>query len=134
MRRLEKGKFSESSILKGIRQSTLFSTTQMIRLIVTACDTIQGQGKPTSPRIQVTLQSQDTPAHNRCRHLWASRHLRSLFPGKQHHALFSRQGTFPRLQGQFSAWSAGLEPDLGKRDLPFNVNFFMNVPVTPEGG
>jgi uncharacterized protein len=24
--------------------------------------------------------------------------------------------------------------DLGKRDLPSNINFFMNVPVTPEGG
>ena len=24
-------------------------------------------------------------------------------------------------------------PDLGKRDLPCNINFFMNVPVTPEG-
>ena len=24
-------------------------------------------------------------------------------------------------------------PNLGKRDLPCNVNFFMNVPVTPEG-
>ena len=23
---------------------------------------------------------------------------------------------------------------MGKRDLPSNINFFMNVPVTPEGG
>ena len=27
-------------------------------------------------------------------------------------------------------WGRGLE----KRDLPHNINFFMNVPVTPEGG
>ena len=27
------------------------------------------------------------------------------------------------------AWS----PDLGKRDITCNINFFMNVPVTPEG-
>lgn len=26
------------------------------------------------------------------------------------------------------------QPELGKRDLPPNINFFMNVPVTPEGG
>ena len=26
------------------------------------------------------------------------------------------------------------EGDLTKRDLPSNINFFMNVPVTPEGG
>mgnify|MGYP000208042392 CR=1 FL=1 len=25
-------------------------------------------------------------------------------------------------------------PDLGKRDLPPNINFFMNVPVTEQGG
>ena len=25
-------------------------------------------------------------------------------------------------------------PELGKRDLTANINFFMNVPVTPEGG
>ena len=24
--------------------------------------------------------------------------------------------------------------DLNKRDIPANINFFMNVPVTPEGG
>jgi uncharacterized protein len=29
---------------------------------------------------------------------------------------------------------AGSDAGLGKRDLPSNVNFFMNVPVTPEGG
>ena len=23
---------------------------------------------------------------------------------------------------------------MGKRDLPSNINFFMNVPVTPDGG
>jgi uncharacterized protein YcgI (DUF1989 family) len=26
------------------------------------------------------------------------------------------------------------ELGLGKRDLPANINFFMNVPVTPQGG
>lgn len=29
---------------------------------------------------------------------------------------------------------AGDDSGLGKRDLPSNINFFMNVPVTPEGG
>jgi urea carboxylase-associated protein 1 len=28
------------------------------------------------------------------------------------------------------AWN----PDLGKRDITCNINFFMNVPVTPDGG
>jgi hypothetical protein len=28
------------------------------------------------------------------------------------------------------SWGRGLE----KRDLPANVNFFMNVPLTPDGG
>ncbi|MEI7774814.1 MAG: urea amidolyase associated protein UAAP2 [Verrucomicrobiota bacterium] len=26
------------------------------------------------------------------------------------------------------------EPEMGKRDITHNINFFMNVPVTPEGG
>jgi urea carboxylase-associated protein 1 len=29
---------------------------------------------------------------------------------------------------------AGDDSGLGKRDLPSNINFFMNVPVTPDGG
>jgi urea carboxylase-associated protein 1 len=28
----------------------------------------------------------------------------------------------------------GCGPDFGKRDITCNINFFMNVPVTPEGG
>jgi uncharacterized protein len=30
-------------------------------------------------------------------------------------------------------WSAKTGQELGKRDLTANINFFMNVPVTPEG-
>jgi urea carboxylase-associated protein 1 len=37
------------------------------------------------------------------------------------------------LKGMLS-WGAGLGGrDFGKRDIPPNVNFFMNVPVTPDG-
>jgi len=32
------------------------------------------------------------------------------------------------------AWSRGLGGALEKRDITHNINFFMNVPVTPEGG
>ena len=32
-----------------------------------------------------------------------------------------------------AAWSASRGRTLGKRDLTANINFFMNVPVTPEG-
>jgi len=32
------------------------------------------------------------------------------------------------------AWSHGLGGALEKRDITHNINFFMNVPVTPEGG
>ena len=32
-----------------------------------------------------------------------------------------------------AAWSAKTGRTLGKRDLTANINFFMNVPVTPEG-
>ena len=32
-----------------------------------------------------------------------------------------------------SAWSARTGRVMGKRDLTANINFFMNVPVTPEG-
>ncbi len=32
------------------------------------------------------------------------------------------------------AWSAATGRELGKRDLTANINFFMNVPVTPDGG
>ena len=32
------------------------------------------------------------------------------------------------------AWKRGLERGLEKRDITSNINFFMNVPVTPEGG
>ena len=32
------------------------------------------------------------------------------------------------------AWSARSGLELGKRDLTANINFFMNVPVTPAGG
>lgn len=31
-------------------------------------------------------------------------------------------------------WSQGLHPVMDKRDIPNNINFFMNVPVTREGG
>ena len=51
-------------------------------------------------------------------------------PGKQHHALFSRQGTFPRLQGQFLR-GLQLEPRL---DRDFLRQFLHERPVTPEGG
>jgi urea carboxylase-associated protein 1 len=30
-------------------------------------------------------------------------------------------------------WGAKYHADIGKRDLASNINFFMNVPVTPEG-
>lgn len=33
-----------------------------------------------------------------------------------------------------ATWSGATGFDLNKRDLPANINFFMNVPVTPEGG
>jgi hypothetical protein len=32
-----------------------------------------------------------------------------------------------------SRWGARYGRDIGKRDLSSNINFFMNVPVTPEG-
>jgi len=32
------------------------------------------------------------------------------------------------------AWSTATGRELGKRDLTANINFFMNVPVTPTGG
>ena len=38
----------------------------------------------------------------------------------------------PVLLGDLFAETGGLP--LGKRDLAHNINFFMNVPVTPEGG
>jgi len=31
-------------------------------------------------------------------------------------------------------WPSATGFDLNKRDIPANINFFMNVPVTPEGG
>jgi urea carboxylase-associated protein 1 len=31
-------------------------------------------------------------------------------------------------------WSHGREHELDKRDITSNINFFMNVPVTPDGG
>ena len=31
-------------------------------------------------------------------------------------------------------WPGSTGFDLNKRDIPANINFFMNVPVTPEGG
>ena len=31
-------------------------------------------------------------------------------------------------------WGAKYHRDIGKRDLASNINFFMNVPVTPQGG
>ncbi|HWZ50153.1 MAG TPA: urea amidolyase associated protein UAAP2 [Granulicella sp.] len=37
------------------------------------------------------------------------------------------------LQGAL-AWSRQTGSELGKRDLTANINFFMNVPVTPAGG
>src|ERR1700731_1158070 len=37
------------------------------------------------------------------------------------------------LQGAM-AWSNQTGSELGKRDLTANINFFMNVPVTPAGG
>jgi urea carboxylase-associated protein 1 len=33
-----------------------------------------------------------------------------------------------------ATWPHATGFDLNKRDLPANINFFMNVPVTPEGG
>jgi urea carboxylase-associated protein 1 len=31
-------------------------------------------------------------------------------------------------------WSQGRDRELDKRDITSNINFFMNVPVTPDGG
>jgi len=43
------------------------------------------------------------------------------------HAMHACRDTFSRLAEDWPG-------DLSKRDLTHNINFFMNVPVTPEGG
>ena len=69
-------------------------------------------------------------------HLRAARHARRrLLGGEQHRALCAREAAHAHLPRQLPARAARHEPArLTKRDLPSNINFFMNVPVTPEGG
>jgi len=43
-------------------------------------------------------------------------------------------GGIPRLATTMTRALARRGHGLTKRDLPSNINFFMNVPVTPEGG
>ena len=46
-----------------------------------------------------------------------------------------RQEVHARLPRQLTCWRCGHdERGLGKRDIVPNINFFMNVPVTPDGG
>jgi hypothetical protein len=56
-----------------------------------------------------------------------SRESNSVRYGLHTHAMHACRDTFTRLA---LAWPG----ELSKRDLTHNINFFMNVPVSPEGG
>ena len=74
-------------------------------------------------------------ADHRGRHLRPPRHAgRRLRAGEQHGALRARQALHARLPRQLRARPSATTAtcSLTKRDIAHNINFFMNVPVTPE--
>ena len=74
-------------------------------------------------------------AHDHRRYLRPARHARRrLLSRKQHGALRAREAPHAQLPRQLPARARALgTAALTKRDLPSNINFFMNVPVTPAG-
>lgn len=55
-----------------------------------------------------------------------------MFLPEQYGALCQGKKIYAQLPGQLHAAACSL--DIKKRDLAPNINFFMNVPITPEGG
>ena len=129
MRRLKKGQVLRILDLEGNQAvDTLFYNADDPADRYSASDTIQGQGK-----LYLTTGSQ--LLSNRKTHLLTitadtggacSRESNTMRYSLDKEHLHACRDSF--LRG-LQDWS----PDLGKRDLPCNVNFFMNVPVTPEG-
>ena len=102
-----------------------------------AQNTIQAQGSIYLTTGTVLLSNRgNADAAHRGRHLRPARHAgRRLLGREQHRALRAREASHAQLPRQLPA-GAGAPRAIGgltKRDLPSNINFFMNVPVTPDG-
>ena len=105
-----------------------------------AQDTIRAQGNIyLTTGTQLLSNEGNAHADHRRRYVRTARHARRrLFGGEQHGALRAREAAHAQLPRQLSAGARTLggevrHRDFSKRDLASNINFFMNVPVTPEG-
>jgi len=101
-----------------------------------AVDTIRGQGNiylTTGTKLRSNLGA--NAAHHYRGYLWvgttrsAVRVRRRAIPC----ATRSKRGHMHSCRDSFLLALARRGHDLGKRDLPSNINFFMNVPVTSDG-
>jgi len=85
-------------------------------------------------RQRALFQPRPTDADPRRRHLRAPRHpRRRLRPREQHRALRPGKRYMHSCRDNYLRACAH-DGRLGKRDIGPNINFFMNVPVTADGG
>ena len=137
MRRLEKGQVFRILDLEGNQAvDTLFYNANDPTDRYSACDTIQEQGKlylTTGSKLLsnrkthlLTIVADTCGRHDTLGGACSRESNTMRYSLDKEHFHACRDSFLRGLQD----WS----PDLGKRDLPCNVNFFMNVPVTPEGG
>mgnify|MGYP003694089851 CR=1 FL=1 len=102
-----------------------------------AQNTIQAQGRIYLTTGTVLLSNRgNADAAHRGRHLRPARHAgRRLLGREQHRALRAREALACIAAATASCWRSRTSRRGGmtKRDLPSNINFFMNVPVTPAG-
>tara|TARA_E500000075_G_C6856081_1_gene252471 strand:- start:26 stop:664 length:639 start_codon:yes stop_codon:yes gene_type:complete len=133
---LEKGQVLRILDLEGNQAvDTLFYNADDPADRYSASDTIQGQGKlylTTGSKLLsqrkthlLTITADTCGRHDTLGGACSRESNTMRYSLDKEHLHACRDSFLRGLQD----WS----PDLGKRDLPCNINFFMNVPVTPEG-
>ena len=136
MKPIRKGQMLRIVDLEGNQAvDTLFYNAHDPEERYSAVDTLQRQGNlylTTGTGCYSTDGNAD--AHHRGRHLRPPRHARRrLRAGEQHRALRAREALHARLPRQLPVGDHARprRARCRKRDITHNINFFMNVPVTP---